>query len=156
LVIIEDSRQQIGKHAEKLKFFQSLGIKVVRSKLYVGDFSRLNNQNICIDTKKDIIEIAGNICGEQHTRFRNECIRAKECGIKLIILIEEPYTLETLKYWKSPIRKYGRFKGKPLSQVNGETLAKAMITMQDKYGVIFAFTDKKDCGRKIVEILTGA
>ena len=154
MILIEDSRQQIGKHKAKLEYFKQQGIKVIRSKLYVGDFSRLENQSISIDTKKDIVEIAGNICGSQHTRFREECIKAKDCNIKLIILIEEPYTLETLKYWKSPTYKYGKKKGKPHTHVSGSVLAKAMVTMQEKYGVKFEFTTKEDCGKKIIDLLT--
>lgn len=102
----------------------------------------------------NLLECASNICGKQHPRFRDECIRAQENGIKLIILIEEDLSLKTLAAWKSPVRKSGQFKGQPFTQIKGETLAKAMRTMTDKYGVIFLFCKKSEAGAKIIELLT--
>lgn len=103
---------------------------------------------MCIDTKKDILEIASNVCGKQHERFRAECIRAKECGIKLVVLIEEK-PLDGLQGWCSPRNR----QGKPLTQVKGETLSKALKTMNEKYGVEFVFCTKQESGAKIVELL---
>lgn len=153
ITIQQDSREQIGKKNHILDYFNANNISVVRSKLFVGDYTLLNCQTTCIDVKKDVLEIANNICGKNHTRFRNELIRAKDNGIKLIVLIEENYTFETLKTWISPVRKYGKFKNQPYSKVNGETLVKCIITMQERYDVIFEFTDKKNCGSRILQLL---
>ncbi|MEG2116336.1 MAG: ERCC4 domain-containing protein [Clostridia bacterium] len=155
MIIQCDTRQQDSKHKLKEQYFASVGIKCVRSKLFVGDYTRLDNQTICVDSKQDLVEVAGNICGKQHERFRAECLKAKENGIQLIILIEEPQSLETLADWKPPIFKYGKMKGHYVTQVRGTTLAKAMATMTANYGVQFMFTTKQDCGRKIVELLGG-
>ncbi len=148
MIIVEDTRNQTGKHKAKSEYFAKQGIQVVRSKLYVGDYTRLDNQTLCIDTKKDILEIAANVCGKQHERFRAECIRAKECGIKLVVLIEEK-PLDGLQGWCSPRNR----QGKPLTQVKGETLSKALKTMSEKYGVEFVFCTKQESGAKIVELL---
>lgn len=153
MIIIEDSRQQIGKHKQKLDYFAAQGIKTVRTKLFCGDFSRLDCQTICIDTKQDLLELSSNICGKQHPRFRNECIRAAENGIKLIVLVEEDLNIDNLADWKSPVRKLGKLKGQPFTQIKGETLAKAMRTMTEKYGVDFLFCNKADSGAKIIELL---
>ena len=88
MLILCDSRQQEGKHNLKEKWFAEHGIETRRTKLYVGDYTLPTDQSICIDTKKDIQELVGDICGKQHERFRNECIRAQEAGIRLIILTE--------------------------------------------------------------------
>lgn len=88
MIILEDSRQQEGKHKLKQKWFEDNGIQVHRTKLFVGDYTLPTNQTVCVDTKKDIQELIGDIVGKQHERFRVECIRAQECGIKLIILVE--------------------------------------------------------------------
>lgn len=141
-VIISDTRQQEGKHEAKLAYFKSNGYKVIRSKLYVGDYARLDKQTTVIDTKKDILEVASNICGNQHERFRGECIRAKEAGIELIILIEEIPPNGKLSEWHSPRTK-----------VKGEVLEKAMRTMKEKYGVQFAFCDKASTGKIIINLL---
>ena len=146
MVIIEDTRNQIGKHTELNKQLAALGHTVVRSKLFVGDYAQAKNQSICIDTKKDILELAGNICGRQHERFRAECVRAMCADIWLVILIEE----ETpITQWESPRNRQNR----ALTKVNGVTLWKAMVTMHRKYGVTFAQCNKKDTAKKIIEIL---
>lgn len=89
MIIVEDTRNQVSKHKELNDTLTAKGFTIVRSKLFVGDYTRLDNQTVCIDTKKDINEIAGNICGKQHERFKAECIRARDNFIKLIVLIEE-------------------------------------------------------------------
>ena len=76
-----------------------MGHQVIRSKLFVGDYAKLKDQSICIDTKKDILEVAGNICGKQHDRFRAECVRAMCSEIKLIILIEEETDTDDTTYY---------------------------------------------------------
>lgn len=146
MVIIEDTRNQIGKHKELNKQLAAMGHTIVRSKLFVGDYAEAKNQSVCIDTKKDILELAGNICGKQHERFRDECLRAMCAEIRLIVLIEEE-TLVT--EWKSPRNRQNR----ALTQVKGETLWKAMVTMHRKYGVTFAQCNKKDTAKKIIELL---
>lgn len=141
MIIIEDTRQQIGKHKIKEDFFKLNGIKIVRSKLPVGDFARIDDLTTIVDTKKGVLELVNNICGS-HERFRRECVMAQKCGIRLIILIEEKFTYETLKKWTSK-----------RTQVKGETLVKAMLTMKERYGVDFMFCDKKDAGECVLKIL---
>ena len=148
IIIVEDTRNQIGKHNKLNKDLERLGVKIVRSKLYVGDYSLLNDQTICIDTKKDWLEVAGNICGKQHERFRAECLRAKEAEISLIMLVEEEIPVEL---WKSP---QNRLKV-PLTRVTCETLSKAIKTMTEKYGVKFINCDKNDTAKIILELLKG-
>lgn len=155
LIIVQDSREQTSKHDHVLKYFENNGIKVVRSKLFVGDYTLLNNQSVCIDTKKDVLELFNNLT-EDHVRFRNECIRAQENGIQLIVLIEEKLPRGGLAEWKSPVWKYTsdkHKKGEPKTRANPVTMRKVMMTMQKKYGVIFTFCDKSESGKKIVDIL---
>lgn len=142
-IIIEDTRNQIKKHEVKHRCWDKIGQKYIRSKLFVGDYSRLDNQTVCIDTKKDLLEVANNICGKSHERFRNELIRAKENGIKLIVLIESDITRESAWSWKS---RY--------TQVTGATLMKAMMSMEARYGVEFVFCTKANAPKKIIELLS--
>ncbi len=116
MIILEDSRQQELKHETKHEWFAENGIEIRRSKLYVGDYTLPTNQSICIDTKASIEELVSNICGQQHERFRGECKRASEAGIKLIILVENDREkisgtdiynplitkLDDLHKWKNP------------------------------------------------------
>ena len=141
-IIVEDTRNQLKKHELKHFYWDKIGQRYIRSKLYVGDYSRLDNQTVCIDTKKDLLEVANNICGKSHERFRNELIRANDSNIKLIILIESTWTRETAWGWSS---KY--------TKVKGSTLMKAMLSMEKKYNVEFVFCTKQEAPRKIIEIL---
>lgn len=52
MTIIEDTRQQPGKHEIKHRFFADNDIKVVRSKLPVGDYANIKNLSVVVDTKK--------------------------------------------------------------------------------------------------------
>ena len=146
MILIEDTRNQVGKHKTLNDELNKLGVNVIRSKLYVGDYSRMDDMTICIDTKKDWVEVAGNICGKQHERFRAECMRAKDAQIKLIILVEERTPIED---WKSPIKR----NGKAICQVSGNVLGKAMKTMTDKYGVEFLNCEKGKTATTILKLL---
>ena len=144
-IIVEDTRNQIKKHEYKHKYWDRIGQKYIRSKLYVGDYSRLDKSILCIDTKKDLTEVAKNICGgkAEHTRFINELVRAQECGIKLIILVESSYTRETAWGWSS---KY--------TKITGQTLMKAIMTIEKKYNTEFVFCKKTEAPKKIIELLS--
>lgn len=175
ITLIEDTRNQPGKHRLKNQYFNSQGIKVIRSKLPCGDYALLTDMSTVIDSKKDMQEIVANICGSQHERFRRECQLAHENGIKLIFLIENTCGIKTVQdvfkwhnerldifinsneqigWYRNGRPKYKRVRKYPKA-TTGVTLAKAMITMQAKYSCEFMFTTPQDSGGKIVEILTG-
>lgn len=169
MILLEDTRQQAQKHDIKHRWFEKNGITIRRQALYCGDYTLPTDQSVCIDTKKDIQELVGDICGKQHERFRNECIRAQEAGIKLIVLVEnrgghirdniiQPTitSLSELHRWKNPrlfILKGG--KQKYPSATRGITLQKACMTIERKYGTKFLFTTPEKSAEKIVELLTG-
>ena len=167
MILLEDSRQKPDKHDAKNRWFKAHGIEVRRTKLYCGDYTLPTDQSVCIDTKKDIQELVSDICGKQHERFRAECQRAQESGIKLIILTEnvgghvrnniiQPTirSLDDLHLWKNPrlfIMSGG--KQKYPKATRGVTLMRACMTMQAKYGVEFLFCTPQESGRRIMEIL---
>lgn len=168
IIIQEDTRNVMGKHDLKNEFFQNNGIKVLRSKLPFGDYAIIDNMSVIVDTKKDLMEVEGNLT-KQHIRFRNEIINANNFGIGLVILIEEEIQYNSLddvaaRYkipkWKSTtyemingVKHVKHRKGQPMGVFNVETIIKAMKTMQEKYAVIFAFTTKEKCGEAIIDIL---
>ena len=149
-MILCDTRQQAGKHLNIDKYFERLGIETNRCALYVGDYVVANDQKRSVDTKQDVLELAKDIMSSDHERFKNECLRAKNAGIQLLVLIEEVLPEGGLSSWQSPSDS----KGKPLTKVNGESLRRAMLTMTAKYGVRFRFCDSRQTGRLIVEYLT--
>lgn len=151
MIIIHDTRDQTGKHNNVTDYLAAQGHTVIRSKMYVGDVALFENQLRCIDLKKDLNEVAGNVC-QQHDRFQREMLRAKELGIQLVILVEHGRgvrSIEDVEGWVNP-----RLKKNPRA-TTGATLAKVMRTMQERYGVRWEFTTKAECGKRIVEILGG-
>lgn len=156
MIIAEDSRQQAGKHRNIHRQLGAMGHQVVRTKLYVGDYQLINRGDVVVDTKKDMLELAMDICRD-HKRFSEECKKAYDAGIKLVILTEELLPTGGLASWKSPTWKTttARHKaGESISKVKPETLYKAIHTMSTKYGVEFRFCDKDETGARIIDILT--
>lgn len=148
MVIQIDTREQ--KYDHVVKYFDSQGIKYVRSKCVVGDYVNLENPMVVIDRKKDLQEVAGNVC-QQHDRFVRELELAKELGYKMIILVEDPTitTLTNVCSWYNWRRRTNK------KAITGKTLYKIMKTMQDKYGIEWQFCKKEKCGERIVELLGG-
>ena len=149
MIILEDTRQQAGKHKNIQSYFQKTGIRFERCALYVGDYAIASDQSRAVDTKQDVLELSKDILSSDHERFRDECARANDAGIKLLILVEEVLPDGGLSNWRSPVNAEGR----PLSSVKGETLRRAMLTMTAKYGVRFRFCDSRQTGRLIVDYL---
>lgn len=148
MIIQIDSREQ--KYDHVVRYFDSHGIKHVRSKCVVGDYINLENPMVVIDRKQSLQEVAGNVA-QQHDRFVRELELAKELGYQLIILIEEPNikSLGEVPQWYN-----WRLKKNPKA-LNGKKLYKIMATMCEKYGVAWLFTTKAKCGERIVELLNG-
>ena len=167
MTIIQDTREQAQKHNHVLDGFQQLGINVVRSKLFVGDYTRIDNMTVCVDTKKNLQEVYCNVI-QDHRRFTDECKAAFSAGIKLIVLVEESglSSVQDVASWKNPralrwerlrdAHKRGKQMNKPLSPyppVSSERLCKAMQTIAERYHIEWRFCDKADTARTICEIL---
>jgi len=136
MVIVEDSRQQAGKHETKHAAWEEHGDRIIRCALPFGDYMAV--PPVSVDTKASMQEIAQNIGGStaEHNRFRKELQRAREAGCHLYILVENDEgirDLEGVATWVNP-----RLIDSPKA-ITGERLAKAMQTMQERYGVTFLF-----------------
>ena len=140
------------------------GAKLKKADL-VGDIK------VAVDRKNSIDEICGNVCSTTrgHERFRDECILAQKCGCKFYVLVEDEKikNLDDLEHWVNPReKKYFVMKARqdkgyklkyPLPKqppASGKTLAKALRTMQEKYGIEVVFAKPKDAARVMVELLT--
>lgn len=156
MIIIEDTRNQPGKHKNINAYMKKCGHKVIRSKMLVGDYQLANDGSIAIDTKSGVLELIADIY-HQHERFRRECELAKDAGIQLIILTEEVLPDGRLDKWKPPVWKsttrYHRA-GEPMTKADPARLRKAMYTIQERYGVKFRFCDGHSTGKRIIELLT--
>jgi hypothetical protein len=156
MVLIEDTRQQPGKHKNIAAYCKQNGIEIVRTKLLTGDYMLAGAEfggikgDIAADSKMNVGELASCVF-QDHERFRDEMIRAQDCGIKLIILTEEVLPGGLLENWRSPMGKDGL----PRHKFDPVKLKKAMLTMQEKYGCIFRFCDGRSTGRVLIEYLKG-
>lgn len=147
--IIEDTRQQKGKHELKHKCFEELKVDLIRCKLPFGDYAPV--PPISIDTKAGFEEIANNICGKEHKRFINECKFAKAADCKLYILVENDLGITDLSQvhlWENPRSEYSP------NCVQGARLQKAMETISERYGVTFLFCDPADTAGIIWELIS--
>lgn len=150
--IIEDTRQQAGKHDTKHEQWLEAGVELIRSKLAFGDYAL--PPVVAVDTKASILELAMDI-DQQHERFRRELIAAQEAGCLLVILTENGdgvTDLGTLAAWQNPRRFINERRGlRP--PITGARLAKACAAMEKKYGVRFDFCPPQDAAARVVEIL---
>lgn len=166
MTIQADTREK-PKEWERIRAqFDRLGVDYIRSKLWVGDYMNLDNPRLVIDRKKDLQEIIGNVTG-QHERFIRELVRAKDKGIKLIILCEhgeDIHELTDVYFWDNPrlhMTTWGVDNGRPCKVLKypratkGESLYRSMKTIEDKYNVTFRFCNKDDTGYQIMKILGG-
>ena len=137
-LIIVDTREK--GHKSILKYFDEHNIDYIVSKLDYGDYKIYKNNNVVIDRKDNLLELAGNLCHTtSHQRILREIERSKQDNCKdFIFLISESKikSVEDIKNWSSPHTK-----------VKGETLLKIMQTMKKKYGIRFIM------GEYIVKLL---
>lgn len=149
MVIIEDSKQKKGMHEIKHACFDEMGVQLIRNMLPFGDYCL--PPSISIDTKQNMEEIAQNINGS-HERFKRECIRARDAGCQLIILVENNQNITSINEvhtWKNPELIY-----RPKA-ITGERLEKAMKTMSSRYGVRFEFCKPEEAAQRILDLLGG-
>ena len=155
--LIEDVNNKLGQHQAKNEYWQSIGEHVVRCKLPYGDY--ILPPRVVVDTKRDVCELAMDI-NNDHERFRNAAIKARDMGSAKWILTENEDGIECLADladWLEPIEHYEmRRRRNPKSQrFCGSRLAKACVTMGHKYGLTFDFCKPEDAGARVLEILKG-
>lgn len=146
-IIIEDTRQKDGKHQQKHIGFDNLGVDLLRCKLPFGDYAL--PPEVSVDTKENLEEIAGNLCGsrKERDRFIRECKAAAAAGCQLIVMVETEHDGSLLDL--SDIR-IGSGK-----VVTGLQLYRAMTAVSGRYGVRFVLVRPEDAAKEIMRILEG-
>ena len=152
-IILTDTRQKSEEHI--IKEFDKQGILHIRTGLPSADYMAVRYDNekgfyldysILIDTKKDIEEIASNLCNsENHQRILKEIQKGKDLGAKQFVFLingGKVKTIEDLQNWTSKRTK-----------VKGEVLLKIFKTMSQKYGVKFIIVPKNKIGETIIKLL---
>ena len=144
-----DTREKARAIQQIRAEFQKQNIDTITSKLWVGDYARIDNMSTVIDRKQNLLELASNVVEK---RFHAEIQRASAHGIKIIFLIEHGRKicdLVDVLFWDNPR------KAESPKCISGEHLYKVMNTMSERYGVEWQFCQKKDTGKRIIEILEG-
>ena len=161
-----DTREHKAEAERIERQLDAMGVAHFRSKLYCGDYQSLDNGRLVIDRKKDLLELCGNVT-QQHERFRRELIRAREAGIRIIVLCEHGEGIKELLdvfFWENPRlvkRKWVMEEGRPKqvpaypNATNGPQLLKILMTIQQRYDVRFIFCDPARTGETIVKLLGG-
>lgn len=102
-MVIVDSREKKNSHI--LKYFITHDIDYIVQKMDVADYQIQGKDNLVIDKKQNLDELARNLTNRSdHARFWKEVRRAKARGIKLIILCEHGGQIKDIKSvanWKS-------------------------------------------------------
>ena len=145
------------------------GVSFIRSKLPYGDYQSPDNPNLIIDRKQNLLELTANVSSVPKkdengrikrnsdgsvmtdlSRFTSELRGAREFGYHLIILCEhggQIRTLEDVKSWTNP-----RLKTSPLA-MSGQRLYVVLNRLMLTYEFEIEFCDKRNTGKRIIEIL---
>ena len=150
LTLIVDTREKPKAIIRILNYFTQIGARVIRSKMYVGDYQLMSNPYLVIDRKQNLSELCNNVV-QEHRRFTDELKRAEEVGISVMVLVEHGggiHSVDDVRNWVNP-----RLKESPMA-VSGERLYKILKAIEYSYHCKFDFCTKAQTGRRIVEILT--
>lgn len=143
-MIIVDSREKKWDHIRK--YFEANGIEFEIKKLDAGDYFSTDQGDVVVDRKQNLQELCGNLSKGNGNiiRFTNECRRAKEQGIRLVVLIEGTncQTVKDVSSWKSKYTKH-----------SGKWLTDKMFNLTVSYNVEWQFCKKNETAAKILEIL---
>lgn len=145
---------------KKSTFTNPVGYFKQEKGLKTGDFTlaiQLPNQcvinfqdKIVIERKKDLNELCCNLFDKKDseglTRFERELKRAKEQGIKVILLVE-------VEDMHSKILSSKHFRYDKASKVSPKAFNSILRTLQARYNISIEYCNKKDSARLIHDLL---
>lgn len=152
--LLIDTREKPKATETIMKQIREAGIRYERTKLLFGDYMDWGRPHIVVDRKQNIAELAKN-CTSEHERFRRELERAQRANSRLVILVEQNRyrdrdrwiyveTIEDLMLWSSPH-----------TTIRGEKVYRVLRAWMAKYPIRVEFCDKRQTGRRILEIIYG-
>jgi len=156
-VIIYDTREHDNKNNHILDYFIKKKIPYKKQYITEGDYTAIITKceklgiyrdlyfPIGVERKNGVDELAGNVGEKVDThddiRFIREMRRAKQNGIKMTLLIEDPNGLKKIKT------------GDYRSQYLPKSFIARLRSIQDQFLVNTVFTNKNDSGEEIYGIL---
>ncbi|MBP3311985.1 MAG: ERCC4 domain-containing protein [Butyricicoccus sp.] len=146
-MIICDSREKKNQHV--LRYFDVHNIPYRIQKLDVADYMLEGMDGFAIDRKQNLSELSTNLMNRKdHARFWKEVRRAKEAGMRMVVLCEHGGKIRSVQDvagWQNPY-----------SGVSGRALMDEIYRVHIAYGVEFIFCDKRSTGKRIVSLLRDA
>lgn len=150
--LLIDTREKPKAIQGIIRTIERMGIPYERTKLLFGDYQDYNRPQIVVDRKQSIQELAQN-CSRDHVRFRAELERAKKAGATLVVLVEQNRykdgdewrhveDIADLMYWTSPH-----------TTIRGEKVYRVLRGWMAKYPLEVRFCDKRNTGKRILEII---
>lgn len=152
-VVLTDTRQQKEEHI--IKEFDKQGILHIQTKLDSADYMALKydeekgfykDYSTLIDTKKDLLEICGNLAHtSEHQRLVREVDLGHSLGAKQFIFLigeKDIKTIDDIKNWSNKHTK-----------VSGTTLYKIMCSFKEHHNCRFIICPKNKMGEYIIKLL---
>lgn len=137
MVILVDTREQLPYWS---------GSDCARIKLSVGDYTTTALFSQVHIERKSAGDWYGTI-SNNYRRFRNEIVRARESGVRLVVLVE----ITAPRFYAKAFPRGGRLKR------SGESLRAQIRTLERKYGLeILWVRDRAAAKRRCYEILSKA
>lgn len=143
MILYCDSREKKNDHIRS--YMERHHIPYEIRKLDVGDYMLDIRPGRTIDRKRDLEELARNMCTGDRTRFWKEVRLAHDTGVKMIVLVEQ----QGIKGIPDVVSWHSKY-----SRITGQYLAREIYRCHMAYGVEFLFCSKKSTGKRIVELLT--
>ena len=142
-----DSREKKNQHV--LRYFDVHNIPYRIQKLDVADYMLEGVDRFAIDRKQNLSELSTNLMNRKdHARFWKEMRRARDAGIRVVVLCEHGGKIRSIQDvagWQNPY-----------SGVSGRALMEELYRLHIAYGVEFLFCDKRSTGKRIVSLLRDA
>lgn len=138
-----DTREKKNDHI--INYFQRHEIPFEIKKLDTGDYMNTENPTVVIDRKRNLNEVATNLCSKDSSRFWRELRRSYQDKQKFIVLVEHGGSIKSLQDVANWNSKY--------SKITGKQLQAEMYRVGIAYNVTWVFCDKRSTGRIIYERL---
>lgn len=152
--LLIDTREKPKAIQNILRTFDEAGIIHESTKLLIGDYQDFNRPHIIVDRKQNIAELAKN-CTSDHVRFKAELERAKKAGAHLCILVEQNRYKDGDEWRRvEDISDLIRWTS-PHTTIRGEKVYRVLVSWINKYDLSVEFCDKRQTGRRILEIIYG-
>lgn len=152
--LLIDTREKPKAIQNILRTFDEAGITHESTKLLIGDYQDFNRPHIIVDRKQNIAELAKN-CTSDHVRFKAELERAKKAGAHLCILVEQNRYKDGDEWRRvEDISDLIRWTS-PHTTIRGEKVYRVLVSWINKYDLSVEFCDKRQTGRRILEIIYG-